>query len=143
MLLADFHPESRVWVYQADRFLSETEVLWLEEQIQAFTQEWASHGSQLKATGAVLDNIFVVLSVDSSESSASGCSIDSSVRFIKQVGAELNVDFFNRLKVVKESQSGEKQLISYSKLKEFSGEKYFDLTVQKLTDLKAKFLVEI
>jgi hypothetical protein len=32
--------------------------------------------------------------------SASGCSIDSSVRFVKSLGAELNIDFFNRLNVL-------------------------------------------
>ncbi len=139
MLLSDFNPNSRVWVYQADRFLSETEVHWLDEQIEAFTKEWASHGSQLKATGTVLDSIFVVLSVNADESSASGCSIDSSVRFIKQVGAELNVDFFNRLKVVKENKSGEKEIVSYASLKNFVGDSYYDITIQDLADLKSSF----
>jgi hypothetical protein len=143
MLLADFHPESRVWVYQADRFLSETEVHWLDEQIEAFTKEWASHGSQLKASGTVVDSIFVVLSVNADESAASGCSIDSSVRFIKQAGAELNVDFFNRLKVVKENKLGEKEIVSYASLKNFSGEYFYDLTVQTLQDFRTSFRKEV
>ena len=42
----------------------------------------------------------LIFSVDESIESASGCSIDSSVRLMKQLESELQVDFFNCLFVL-------------------------------------------
>ena len=55
-----------------------------------------SHASGLKATGGILHNYFIVLVVDEQINKPGGCSIDSSVRFIKSIGEKYNVDFFNR-----------------------------------------------
>ncbi|MFN7014239.1 MAG: hypothetical protein ACK4ON_08230, partial [Bacteroidia bacterium] len=58
---------------------------------------WSTHGTALKATGAVLYNHFVIIMADEASVKASGCSIDKSVAFIKQLEKEFNCDFFNRL----------------------------------------------
>lgn len=93
-----FSDDAKVWIYQADRILNEEESLIANEEVSKFAQSWVSHSNALKATGALLDNLFLVLMVDESQSTASGCSIDSSVRFIKKLGETLNVDFFDRMK---------------------------------------------
>lgn len=95
--LLAFPDTSRVWIYQADKPMPEGEIGALNERIVDFAQEWTSHNKQLKATGGLLHDRFLVLVADESQAGASGCSIDTSVRFVKQVGQEYNADFFDRM----------------------------------------------
>lgn len=88
---------SRVWVYQSDRKFSDEEVAKIEQLLIDFIGNWATHGTALKASGAVLYNRFVIIMADEASVKASGCSIDKSVAFIKQLEKEFNCDFFNRL----------------------------------------------
>lgn len=141
MELQDLSPDSRLWLYQADRALSPTEIAWAKEQINAFTREWAAHGHQLKAAGDVLNPYFIALAVDLTHENASGCSIDSSVRFIKALGKELNVDFFNRLKILSESGNGESSLIPFRQVSEQPQQLIYNPLVDRLGDLDAKFRI--
>jgi hypothetical protein len=88
---------SRVWIYQSDRKFSDGEVTKIEQLLANFITNWSTHGTALKATGAVLYNRFVIIMADENSVKASGCSIDKSVAFIKQLEKEFNCDFFNRL----------------------------------------------
>ncbi len=90
-------PNSRVWIYHADRVLSNTETEQLDAEVLAFCQEWASHGSMLRATGKVLLNRILVLMVDESMAGASGCSIDSSVAFVNEMALKYKMDLFDRM----------------------------------------------
>lgn len=96
LLPEDFSANSRVWVYQSNRLFSLSEALEIEDALQAFTEQWTSHGADVKAYGNLFFGQFVVLMADESAASVSGCSTDSSVRFIKELGQRFNVDFFNR-----------------------------------------------
>jgi hypothetical protein len=81
----------------ADRELSSDESAWLQREADAFAVSWAAHGKDLNAGAQVRFNRFLILMVDEEKNMASGCSIDSSVQFIRDAGTHLNVDFFNRL----------------------------------------------
>ncbi len=96
MDLLSFPENSRVWIYGADQKIPEHLVNAIQEKIVNFTKDWSSHQQALKATGGLLHNYFVVFVVDDGYNKPGGCSIDSSVRFIRSLEAELNVDFFNR-----------------------------------------------
>ncbi len=95
----DLSDTSRVWVYQADRNFTEKEEQEINQQISIFVVEWAAHGAALKAYGRVYHNRFVALFVDQSQASASGCSIDSSVKLIRMLEEKYKVDFFDRMSV--------------------------------------------
>lgn len=94
---------SRVWVYQSDRKFSDDEVAKIEQRLTDFISNWASHGAPLKASGAVLYNRFLIILADENSVKASGCSIDKSVGFVKQLEKEFSCDFFNRLLVAYKS----------------------------------------
>jgi hypothetical protein len=98
---------ARTWIYQSSRNFTPQEVEQLKKDVGAFTEQWAAHKLQLAAWGDVILNRFVVLMVDESATGASGCSIDSSVRFIREQGNSLKVDFFNRFEVAWIDASGE------------------------------------
>ena len=99
-LFPNLPAHSRVWLYLADRKLDGTEVQYVNEQMQHFLSNWAAHNKKLTCDGVLLFNQYLILAVNEDIESASGCSIDSSVRFVKSLGQELNIDFFNRLKVM-------------------------------------------
>jgi hypothetical protein len=80
--------------------------------------------------------------VDQSEASASGCSVDSSVRLVKELGKELEVDFFNRMQVVVENQEGQRSLYPYRKLAELQNHVYYNPLVESLKELKETWLVK-
>ena len=88
--------QSRVWIYQADRNLSAKEenitVYFLKNAIQ----DWAAHGAALLGSVAVLENRFVVIALDENQNMASGCSIDASTHWFKELGTQLGLDFFDR-----------------------------------------------
>jgi hypothetical protein len=99
-LFPNLPEHSRVWLYLADRKLDATEAQYVNEQMQHFLSNWAAHNKKLTCDGVLLFNQYLILAVNEDIESASGCSIDSSVRFVKSLGQELNIDFFNRLKVM-------------------------------------------
>ena len=68
---------------------------------------------------------------------ASGCSIDSSVRFIKELGKELQVDFFNRLSVLIEKE-GELKRIHFNQLDEYKNWNIFDTTITRLDQMRER-----
>lgn len=88
---------SRVWTYQSDRPFTAEEQAKIETQIQQFAKSWVSHSNQLQAFAEIRHNRFVVLMVDESRAGASGCSIDSSVRFMQQLGETYGINFFDRM----------------------------------------------
>lgn len=92
-------PSARVWIYQADRQLSEQEVNIIKSSSEAFLDQWAAHGSPLKSSFALYHDKFLVISVDESYNMASGCSIDASVSLIRNLEEKLGLSFFDRSKV--------------------------------------------
>jgi hypothetical protein len=101
-MLVDYQvlPEtSRVWVYQADRRLGKEELLVIEKEASEFVKSWTRHGDDLKGGFIVLYDQFLVLAIDESFANASGCSIDSSVRFVKELEAKMSLDLMNKLNI--------------------------------------------
>ncbi|NRB62721.1 MAG: hypothetical protein HRU40_06800 [Saprospiraceae bacterium] len=106
-------PESaRVWVYQSKEPLADSLVTEIRQHIQSFVRQWVSHNQALRAAGDLLLNRFVVLIVDESQAGASGCSIDSSVHFLKNLQANYGLDFFDRMYFTYEDQHGDMHTVS-------------------------------
>lgn len=117
-MLADFNdlPEtSRVWVYQANRSFSEEELTELRSLLDEFITQWTAHGSQLKAGYDLPYNRFIVIALDQSQASASGCSIDASVRFIQALEEKFEVELLDKMNV--SYKQGE--FIAYKPLQDF------------------------
>jgi len=98
MLFSDLSPATRIWIYQANEPFTTADVPQVEQYLQAFARQWVSHNNKLSTATAVLHERFVILGVDESKAGASGCSIDSSVRFLKDLGAKYNKDLFDRMR---------------------------------------------
>ncbi|MDQ3108481.1 MAG: ABC transporter ATPase [Bacteroidota bacterium] len=107
---------SKVWIYQADRNLTDLEISEIKKKSAMFLLEWSSHGNMMAATIDVLYNRFIVVLVDESAASASGCGIDKSVRFIQQLEKDYLINLFDRLLV---TFRDENNIIRGTKLQEF------------------------
>src|SRR6478609_8663044 len=92
-------PHSRVWLYQADRPFSADEEKIISNSLTNFCSCWEAHGNPLQTSFKIEYHQFVILTVDESSAGASGCSIDGSVRVLKELGNQLHVDFFDRSQV--------------------------------------------
>ena len=87
---------SRVWIYQSDRAFTETESVAIKASISQFVSQWLAHKAKVIGDGSLLYDRFVILAADEEKLQVSGCSIDSTVRFIKELGAQYGVNFFDR-----------------------------------------------
>jgi len=96
LLPEDFHPDSRVWIYQSSRLFFISEALQIEELLEAFIANWDSHGKKVKGYANLLFGTFIVIIADRSVTEVSGCSTDASVRVIKEIEKLFKVDLFNR-----------------------------------------------
>jgi hypothetical protein len=98
MTTIDTLPDTtRVWIYQANQPFREADRPLVKMNIQQFVTSWVSHNRQLRAYGDLLYGQFIVLMVDESQADASGCSIDKSVYFLKQLQSEYGLDLFDRM----------------------------------------------
>ncbi|MDB5253670.1 MAG: hypothetical protein JWP27_2839 [Flaviaesturariibacter sp.] len=95
-LLPDFPADSRVWIYQSNRLFLLSEALEIEDALTDFCAQWLSHGAKVTGYGNLFFGQFLVLMADESATGVSGCSTDSSVRFVRELGERLGVDFFQR-----------------------------------------------
>ncbi|HMH32211.1 MAG TPA: hypothetical protein VK543_04230, partial [Puia sp.] len=79
LLPADFHADSRVWVYQSNRLFTLPEALQIEDLLNAFVDGWLSHGTPVKGFGTLFFGQFILFMADESATGVSGCSTDGSV----------------------------------------------------------------
>jgi len=91
--------DSRIWIYQANRKLSDDEVAQITNLTQDFLTQWTAHGSDLEAGLEIKYNRFIVLGLNQANASASGCSIDASVHFIQSLEKKFDVDLLDKMNV--------------------------------------------
>ena len=90
---------SRVWIYQSDREFTSKEIEFISTKSVEFINTWTRHGDNLKGSFTIKYNQFLVLAVDESFNNVSGCSIDSSVRFVQLLEKELHLDLMDKMNI--------------------------------------------
>ncbi|WP_276498312.1 hypothetical protein [Pontibacter litorisediminis] len=109
-------PQARIWIYQASRPLTEAEQTDIEPLLERFATEWSSHGKGLQSSAALLHGRFLVLANNEEATAASGCSIDASVRFVRELEQRYGLSFMDRTQLAFEKE-GEVALVSMPELK--------------------------
>ena len=90
---------SRVWVFQSNRPFSVEELRTADLKLRDFTEEWAVHGNPFDTSYSIRYNQFIILAADERTQSASGCSIDSSVRVLKDLEQRFGAQLLDRSNV--------------------------------------------
>ena len=91
--------ESRIWIFQSNRLIPDLDIESLKKQIDIFLSSWTSHGNQLMVASKIKYNLFIIIALDQSRSTASGCSIDKLVSFIKNIENEYQISLLDRLDI--------------------------------------------
>ncbi|CAN5207250.1 hypothetical protein BH23BAC1_BH23BAC1_08120 [soil metagenome] len=140
-------PASRIWIYQADRKLSKAEVEEINKRATNFLKEWAAHGNQLACSAKIFHDQFLIITVNEDFNLPSGCSIDSSISFIRTLESDFILSFLDRSKVAfiindqvyLESVPNLKKKISEGFIKEDTP--VFNNLINKKIELENKWIV--
>lgn len=117
-MLVEFNtlPESaRVWIYQCNRSLTDNELSEIRRDLDEFLTSWTAHGKDLNAGYEIKYKRFIVIALDQSAQSATGCSIDASVHFIQGLEKKYDVLLLDKMNV--SYKQGE--FVAYKSLLEF------------------------
>ncbi|WP_430908630.1 ABC transporter ATPase [Maribacter sp. 2-571] len=117
-MLVDFEKlpgDSRVWIYQANRTFTDIELEEIKTETDTFLKAWTAHGQALNAGYEIPYKRFLIIGLDQTDASASGCSIDASVHFIQQLEQKYDVLLLDKMNV--SYKQGE--YVAYKPLTEF------------------------
>jgi hypothetical protein len=98
---------SRVWIYQAERKLSEEEEKLVNQKMTRFCEGWNTHGNGMPTSFNIFNQQILVLAVDEKGLGASGCSIDTSVKALRELESLLGINFIDQGKVSIKNDTGE------------------------------------
>ena len=98
---------SRIWVYVSPRRFTPSEQEWIQSRLKDFCDSWATHGKGMPTSFTILEEQLLVLAVDESQLGASGCSIDSSVRVLKDFERKFQINLVDQGKLTLRDQSGQ------------------------------------
>lgn len=91
--------DSRIWIYQSNRKLSDQEVAEIESELTTFIENWSAHGTPLTASFLLQYQRFIILAVNQETQAVTGCSIDASVAFIQQLEQRYVIDLLDKMNV--------------------------------------------
>jgi hypothetical protein len=106
---------ARVWIYPSHRPFSAPELIKIRNKAEVFLDQWTAHGANLQAAIDIPYDRFIVLGLNESVQTASGCSIDASVHFIQSLEQELGLTLLDKMNVTFRN----KNTIDHIPLKEF------------------------
>lgn len=142
--------DARIWIFPSNRILSSSEVNLIETRCSSFLKSWTAHKMDLDAAFSIIDQAFLIISVDENNTGASGCSLDKLHQFVKELGSELTVSFFERLNVTLILENGDTAILPLKDVEkkiqhaEITAEtKVYDITLLNVEDLKTKFNVPL
>src|SRR5438309_11752962 len=88
---------SRIWIYQSNRQLNDTEMDLISSKAISFLEAWTAHDARLKGSFEIRYRRFLILMNDEKAAGVSGCSIDKSVHFIQSLEKELHLSLLDRM----------------------------------------------
>ena len=90
---------SRIWIFQSNRKFKDDEFEHLVTQLNIFLTSWTAHGSKLNASFKIEYRMFIFIALDQNKSSATGCSIDKLVNFMKNIEDQFSLRLLDRLDI--------------------------------------------
>lgn len=133
---------SKVWVYHSQVAIPTEMQADIQERLDEFIMEWAAHGEKLYGGATLIDDYFIVIAVDEKQTIASGCSIDSSIHFLKRLGQEFKLNFLDRLNVVIE-ENDTKKIVHYSDIINHPGAIFYNPVLSTLGEFRKGWMKEI
>jgi 23S rRNA-/tRNA-specific pseudouridylate synthase len=139
----------RIWIYLSAKAIQPEQEKIINETLTKFFSGWNAHGDPLASSYEILHHHFLIVRVNESLHSASGCSIDKLTHCIQQLEKLTGLSFFNRhliafmkenaLQVYPSSQTS--QLLESGIINEDT--KVFNLSVSTRLDLETSFEISL
>lgn len=101
-MLIDFEQlplDARIWIYQANQALNQKQISAMQKDWEQFLQTWKAHEQDLQAATKCFYNRFWVVGVDENFNTASGCSIDKQVNFVKFLEQKYQISLLDRSQI--------------------------------------------
>lgn len=117
MFFSQMPNHSKVWIYQANKLLSSQDVKHIEQKLTAFTESWLAHNQQVKGNYKIFHDRFVVIAADEQAQAVTGCSIDSSMKVIRELEENLNLSFTDRTTVAYLNTDNDLQTVALTDMK--------------------------
>jgi hypothetical protein len=105
MLFPTLPPDARLWIFTADRSLSQSDQASLRDDLGGFVTQWTSHGRSVPGDVALAEGRFVLVAAHLA-GGVSGCGIDSLVHAVEQAGAALDIQWVDGLHIVFRDETG-------------------------------------
>ena len=106
VLLESLPDHARIWIYPCKHTLTPEVEAQCLDKLNRFIEQWTAHNQVLKAAAHIFYHRFIVLAVDEHFNAASGCSIDASVAFMRELSETHQLDLFNRMRFYYQSDEG-------------------------------------
>ncbi len=90
---------ARIWMFQSTIRLELEQIRHVSRRLMDFLDEWYAHGKNLWASFTILYEHFIVIGLEESSHSATGCSIDKLLHLIQSLEKEVNISLLDRMKV--------------------------------------------
>ena len=89
--------DSRIWIYQSDRDLIESEMSMIDDKTSLFLDSWQAHGKDLECSYTIIHKRFIIIAVNENINPIGGCSIDYSLQLINDISDSIQTNLLNRL----------------------------------------------
>ncbi len=142
-LFAELPDEARLWIFAADRPLTEMESHTLVETLRPFLANWQAHGRPVYGQATILHHRFLLLAGHVPGGEISGCSIDAATRAVYAAGASLGITWMSPLVVFYRDSDGTVRHASRGQFRRLIAEgkvtaatPVFDLSLTTIGDLR-------
>ncbi len=108
--------DALVFIYQADTNVPFDTCEAINHKINTFIEGWTSHQIPVNGFGKVYYNRFLIFFADETGHSVSGCSKDKVTQFIREIGEQYHIDFFNRMHVAYKDDTDQVLIVSLKEL---------------------------
>lgn len=140
-----FSPQSKIWIYFSAKEITGEKKDLVYSKLTKFCLDWTAHNKELKASFKLIDNHFIVLCVDESLNTATGCSIDKSVNLLKEISQYLDSNLFDRM-LIPYIQNDELKYCHFSDISKLYENQtinddtvFYNLNINNLADFNAEF----
>jgi hypothetical protein len=131
-------PTSRAWLFGISPALNETQSREVLQQVDAFLDQWAAHGTPVTSARTLIENSFLAIAVDE-RSETSGCSVDRMFGLLRQFERGLSVQILDSNRVFVRHADGRIEALSRSEFRD-RGDRHtivFDTTAERLDDIRS------
>ncbi len=87
----NFPDSSRIWIFAFREKLAEEKELALKSKLASFLPTWLSHKKEMRGECEIVLSRFLIVLADEELCAASGCSIDSLFRAVRESSEELGI----------------------------------------------------